>query len=274
MGRKNAWRCVSTLLFAAIWALASPTLSQESGNQNEANNPLTPKITLNLQDYYVSSIIGVPDRSANQFLLRGLVPSDLFGAPQLMRFTLPIATQPTFPSGNDTGLGDLSLMDLFMFPGKTVSFGIGPMLIAPTATSDSLGAGKWQVGAAGVAVAPQDWGLLGGLVTYQQSFAGDDDRVGVTLLTVQPIVFYNLPEEFYLRSSGVWNFNLENDTYYIPVGLGLGKVWQIGKGTTLNTFVEPQYTVMHTGDGAPRWQIFAGLNFQFALGQQQKGIVK
>ena len=110
----------------SLWVLVSPALSQESGNQNEANSQLTPKITLNLQNHYVPSIIGVPGRSANQFLLRGLVPSDLFGVPQLMRFTLPIATEPTFPSGNDTGLGDLSLMDLFMFPGKAVSFGVGP----------------------------------------------------------------------------------------------------------------------------------------------------
>jgi hypothetical protein len=33
-------------------------------------------------------------------------------------------------------------------------------------------------------------------------------------------------------------------------------------GTTLNLFVEPQYTVAHHGV-APQWQIFTGFNLQF-----------
>ena len=49
------------------------------------------------------------------------------------------------------------------------------------------------------------------------------------LLTAQPIVFYNLPQGFYLRSSGVWNFDFQNNLGDIPVGLGAGKVMQIGK---------------------------------------------
>ncbi|MBK3802961.1 hypothetical protein GAY33_27805 [Azospirillum brasilense] len=263
------------VVFAVYAALASTSTAQEAAKQpnapnsgqNEANNPLTPKITFNLQDYYIPSFIRGPDQDANQLLLRGLVPSDLFGAPQLFRFTLPIATAPTLPDGSETGLGDLTLMDLFMFPGKDVSFGLGPMLVAPTASSRVLGAGKWQAGAAGVAVAPQSWGLVGGLLTYQQSFAGDDDREAVKLLTVQPILFYNLPDGYYLRSSAIWNFDIENDTRYAPLGFGVGKVWQVSRTASVNAYIEPQYTVLHHGAGIPRWQVFAGLNLQFSLGQ-------
>jgi hypothetical protein len=249
------------------WALGLmpglPAAAQEGNAQNEANNPLTPKITINLQDYYIPSFKGLPGRDANQFLLRGLIPLNLFDTPQLLRFTLPVANAPTFPSGSDTGLGDLTLIDLFLIPGKPVSFGIGPVLVAPTASTDALGSGRWQTGAAAVAIAPQSWGLLGGLVIYQHSFARDDGRDSVNLLTVQPIVNVNLSEGFYLRSSAIWNFDFEHDTRYIPVGLGLGKVWQVGK-TTVNAFLEPQYTVWRNGDGVPRWQVFGGVNFQFS----------
>ncbi len=238
-----------------------------SGNtQNDANNPLSPKITLNLQNYYVPSYYGLNDRQANQLLLRGLLPHDLGGAPQLFRFTLPIADAPTFPDGSDTGLGDLTLMDLFMIKGEGLEFGVGPMLVAPTASSEALGAGKWQAGAAGVVVSPHKWGILGGLVTFQQSFAsqgGDTDRDDVTLLTVQPLVNYNLPEGFYLRSTAIWNFDLQDGDYYIPVGLGAGIVREVG-GVTINAFIEPQYSVFHEGV-APQWQIFAGVNFQFKV---------
>ena len=252
---------------AILLMLAGPVAAQEHQDVNDANNPLTPKITINFQDYYIPSFIDVPGKPvSNQFLLRGLIPSDMWGLPQLLRFTLPVATAPDDPSGYVTGLGDLTLMDLFILPKHgDVTFGAGPLVVLPTATDSSLGAGKWQIGAAGVVVAPQSWGLVAGLATYQTSFAGNSDRDDVNLLTFQPIVNVNLPDGWYLRSSATWNFNLENGNSYIPLGLGIGKVMALDKGVTMNAFVEPQYTVWHDGPGAPRWQIFAGVNFQFPI---------
>jgi hypothetical protein len=246
---------------------ASTAAAQEHQDVNEANNPLTPKITLNFHDYFIPSFFDVPgDPHANQFLLRGLVPSDLGGVPQLIRFTLPVATSPDEDGGYVTGLGDLTLMDIFILPKKgEITTGVGPLVVIPTATDDSLGSGKWQVGAAGVVVAPQSWGLLGGLATYQTSFAGSGNREDVNLLTVQPIVNVNLADGWYLRSSATWNFDLEDGNKYIPVGLGIGKVIPLDKGITMNAFIEPQYTVWKDGAGAPRWQIFAGMNFQFPI---------
>lgn len=255
----------------AVWMMlsgaATSAAAQEHQDVNDANNPLTPKITFNLQDYYVPSFVDAPGHPhANQFLLRGLIPSDMFGVPQLFRFTLPVATSPDVPKGYVTGLGDLTLMDIFILPKQgDVTFGAGPLIVAPTATDETLGSGKWQVGGAGIVVAPEDWGLLAGLVTYQTSFAGQQDRDDVSLLTAQPIINVNLKDGWYLRSSATWNFNLQNGASYIPVGLGVGKVFQLDKGVTMNAFVEPQYTVWNDGPGAPRWQIFAGVNFQFPV---------
>jgi hypothetical protein len=36
----------------------------------------------------------------------------------------------------------------------------------------------------------------------------------------------------------------------------------------LNAFIEPRYTVWNDRPGAPRWQIFAGVNFQFPIRNQ------
>ena len=258
----------SFLLFAICSvAFSSAANSQEHQAVNDANNPLTPKLTINFHDYYVPSLTDIPDRYANQFLLRGLIPSNLGGAPQLFRFTLPVATAPEFPEGYVTGLGDLTLMDIFVFPGKEVSFGAGPLIVLPTATNEALGAGKWQAGVVGMAIAPQKWGLIGGLATYQASFAGKDDREDVSIATFQPIVNYNLSNGFYLRSSATWNFDLHDGDYSIPVGFGVGKVIPVNDKVTMNAFIEPQYTVFSHGSGQPEWQIFAGVNFQIALGK-------
>ena len=249
---------------------AAVAQAQDTNASNNANSPLTPAITFNFQDYYVPDIIGLPDREANQYLQRGLLPYDLFGMQQLFRYTLPLATAPTFPGGSETGLGDLFLVNFSVlptFPGN-IQVALGPLLVAPTASADVLGSGKWQAGPAIAVVAPQKWGLLAGLLQHQQSFAGDEDRPDVSLLTFQPIVTYNLQQGWYLRSSGIWNFDFENDNHFIPVGLGIGNVWKVDEKTTANLFIEPQYTVWDNDFvGTPRWQIFVGLNLQFAVGK-------
>src|SRR6188508_3703337 len=101
----------ATCLFPSLVAWA-----QGGDTSNAANNPLTPSITFNFQDYYFPSLFGVPDRDANQYLQRGLIPHKLFGTPQLFRYTLPVATAPAFPRGSETGLGDLFLVDFFTMP--------------------------------------------------------------------------------------------------------------------------------------------------------------
>jgi len=122
-----------------------------------------------------------------------------------------------------------------------------------------LGTGKWQGALAAVVIHPTSQYLIGGLLQWQASFAGDDDRTDVSTLTAQPFVIYNLPDGLYLRSTGVWTFNLKNDDYYIPLGLGVGKAWKSGTNI-LNAFVEPQWTVAHDGDGLPELTVYAGLN--------------
>ena len=50
----------------------------------------------------------------------------------------------------------------------------------------------------------------------------------------------------------------------IPIGLGIGKMWQVSEDVKVNAFIETQYTVAHEGI-APDWRIFAGLNFSYSL---------
>jgi len=80
---------------------------------------------------------------------------------------------------------------------------------------------------------------------------------------IAPFSIYNLPQGAYLRSTASWNFYLAQNTYVIPLGAGFGKVFVQQSGTTINVFVEPQWTVAHEGVGQPASQIFAGVNLQF-----------
>lgn len=252
------------LLLAAMFCEAAE--AQTNQDMNAANNPLQPSLGLNLQDAYTGSYYGLDGADSNTGLLRGIIPHKLFGVPQIFRATLPLVTTPSIgPNGRTTNVGDLNIFDLALKQVGGVQLGVGPQLTIPTAASNQTGTGKWQAGLAGAVIAPKSWGLIGGLLTWQHSFAGSDRRRAQNNLLVQPFFIYNLPGQWYLRSTAAWTWDIEAKTHYIPVGVGMGKVWVDSTGVTYNFFVEPQFTVAHSGAGVPQFQVFLGLNLQFPL---------
>lgn len=64
-----------------------------------------------------------------------------------------------------------------------------------------------------------------------------------------------------MRGAPTWVFNFKDDSYSIPLGLGIGQVLKMEK-TVFNLFVEPQYTMLHKGT-QPQFQVFMGINLQF-----------
>jgi hypothetical protein len=78
---------------------ATPNLVPDStSNQtNKANNPITPKLTLNLQNYFTPRVEGYGTRMVDEELLRFYVPFKLFGVQNMVRFYQPIFKDPLFP---------------------------------------------------------------------------------------------------------------------------------------------------------------------------------
>nr|WP_099057404.1 hypothetical protein [Rhizobium sp. ACO-34A] len=256
---------------ASAQEAALPSGSDARNAVNASNNPLNPAFVINVQDYYIPSLSDLPDRmDANVGIVRALTPFEIDGVGHLLRTSIPLVGRPNFDGSLSNGIGDLTMFDIIVMQTEPFGWGVGPLFVAPTASDDRFGSGKWQAGIAGAFAVPQDWGLFGSLTTYQHSFAGDDWRDDVSTLTVQPFAFINLPNNFYLQSSGAWSFDLEKDTYYMPVGLGIGKHWVITDDFSINTYVEPQYSIQSKGLGNPDWQIFMGINFQYALSGLKK----
>ena len=197
---------------------------------------------------------------------RILIPFQINGVQQIMHIDPPVVTNPTAKTGPRTGLGDTQIYNLTLFKRdiglyeqEPITFGIGPLIAAPTNTNTNFGTNSLQAGAAGAIIAPQPWGLLGVLATYQRTVSG----VSTQLTTVQPNVFYNLHGGWYLRSSAIMRFDTSTHTTTIPVGLGAGKVIQLAGGYTLNLYAEAQPSVYRSGTGAPNFQVFTGIKLQF-----------
>lgn len=218
----------------------------------------------NIHNYYIGELTD-SDEDANQAWLRYAQPLSLGSTDWLMRASLPINSFPELGGGSNTGLGDLNVFAAWLMDtgNPAVSFGVGPQVTAPTATSENLGTEKWSAGLANVLFnASSPTFQYGYLLTWQHSFAGESDREDVNLGAFQPFLFYQLGNGTYLRSAPICVYDFQSDNYTVPVGLGIGKVMR--KGNTLfNLFVEPQYSILDEGAGYPKWQIFVGLNMQF-----------
>jgi len=261
---------------------ASPSSTATNGSKNvlddakdaanQSNNPITLKTQIVLENFFAPAPEGDRGRSTDEILARLYVPFKFFGVDNLVRIYQPIytdplfpSTDPPFPSGREAGLGDTTIYDLALHEMKRVTVGAGPLFVFPVANHTNEGDGKWQAGGAVVAVTSGSWGVLGSVVTYQHSFAGDGSpRPTAQMISVQPKAYYNLRHGLYLRSSGIWYLNIDAPhVSEIPLGFGMGKAMKLQNGTIMNFFIEPQYSVYQHGDGSPKWQILTGVNILF-----------
>ena len=116
---------------------------------------------------------------------------------------LPPAGSPILPidvlGGRTTGFGDMYYVGLFSpkkgikhSNGATSVWGVGFDLMAPTASEELLGTGKWGAGPSALyAYLGKKW-KVGALVQQYWDFAGDSDRDDVNLTNLQYLVLLQL----------------------------------------------------------------------------------
>lgn len=101
----------------------------------KAQNPIANLISVPFQNNLTPGMGPNEDNTLNVLNIQPVVPFALSKDLTLVtRTILPVLSQPT-PTGTQNGIGDLN-----------------PALVLPTASSDSLGSGKWSAGPAAVAV--------------------------------------------------------------------------------------------------------------------------
>ncbi len=257
---KVAAGCAALFLLGLAFSASAQTTSAEAEAIKQANNPLASIKAFNVHNYYSPSLYEAPDASTNTVWLRYAQPIGSF----IIRASMPFITVANPDAGPKSGLYDANVFVIYKFKEKegAPELGIGPAFTFPTATR-GLGSGKWQTGFSAIAFFKSNPVVqVGSLLTWQISVAGDADKADVNLLTPQLFFMWQLGGGTYLRSTGVWSFDLEKGYYNVPIGLGIGKIVKAGS-SLFNIFMEPQYSVYAYGGGQPKLQIFAGFIVQF-----------
>jgi len=152
----------------------------------------------------------------------------------IARVIIPLVQQPdvTQKSTGAYGLGDMN-PSFFFSPVKVnkVIWGIGPAIVLPTATNQTLGQGQMEPWPNGCGAGAAKHWTVGALVNNVWSVSRQSARPDVNQMLFQYFINYNLEKGWYLTSSPIitanWNAPSGNQ-WVVPVGGGVGRVFRLG----------------------------------------------
>jgi hypothetical protein len=144
-------------------------------------------------------------------------------------------------------------------------FAVGLRFIAPTATGDEFGNGRWRM----LPVVGYRYGLpeisrdtyLQFVARYAFDFAGDDSRNHTSQLQMSPSFNVGLPEQWYvtLFPSTDVRYDFINREWFVPFNLEVGKVW----GKSFLTGLEIGVPFFETAHPVYKYKIEAHIGFRF-----------
>ena len=230
-------------------------------------NPNTPLASQNFKLQYRTfkgDLPGADDESGTTLLYQPAFPFPLdSGALVFFRPAIPIILdQPVFDvAGGDfeseAGLGDIGF-DLAY--GRTTESGLvwaaGIVSVLPTATEDTLGPDKWNLGPEFLIGKISSKYVLGALTTYQTDVGGSGDA-DISITTINAFATLLPGGGWNIGSAPIMSYDHENSQWTLPLNLAFGKtvVWN---GRPWKLGMEINYYVDQADSFGPEWMI--GLN--------------
>ena len=262
----------SALLLAT--GIADAQDSSESNLAKAAQNPIANLISLPFQNN-TNFEFGSDERTQNILNIQPVYPVTLGENWNLItRTILPVTSQPLAGGDRKNGLGDTTFTGFFSPRNSgSLTWGVGPVVLIPTATDDALGSDQWGLGASVVVLTmPGPW-VIGSLfsnlwsvtdATVFDDLLGDDVQQKINIFTWQYFINYNFDNGAYLTSAPIITANWEADSdnrWTVPLGIGAGKVTKFGK-QPVNVSIQGYYNVEKPEFGAD-WQLRLQLQFLF-----------
>jgi hypothetical protein len=233
---------LSFFMASPSWAQPADTSGTDSAPQNtdadlaqELSNPLADLMTIPIQMNYDGGIGPSDDGWKLQTNIQPVIPFHLNPEWNLITRTIvPVIYQDDIVpgSGSDFGLGDINL-SLFFSPKKPTSsgltWGIGPVLLFPTAMDSMLGGKKWGAGPTAVALTMRGPWTVGVLANHIWSYAGETDRQDISSTFMQPFAAYTWPSAWTLSLQSETTYNWETEKWSVPINVALSKLVKWGE---------------------------------------------
>lgn len=180
----------------------------------------------------------------------------------IIRTIVPITYLESIASGvgSAAGLGDIT-QSFFFSPKEPTNgwiWGVGPVLLWPTATDDALGADKWGAGPTAVLLKQDSGWTYGALVNHIWSYAGSgDQQVNATFL--QPFIAYTWPTATTLTLNTEALYDWDESEWTVPLNVTVTQVMKLGN-LPVSVQLGGRY-YLDSPPGGPEW----GVRFTFTL---------
>jgi len=258
------------LLASAALALATPARAQDdqaAALAKKLANPLAALISVPLQynhDYYGGANDGA---TVGRLNIQPVIPISLNDDWNLItRTIIPLVHQQDFPlaARNESGLGDIT-ESLFFSPKSPTGgwiWGVGPVLLLPTASEDVLGAGKWGIGPTAVALKQEGPWTIGFLGNHVWSVAGDDTRNDVSATFLQPFVNYITKTKTTIGVVSESTYDWKSEQWSVPVIVQVAQLLKVGP-QILQLAAGGRYWAESPDDGPDGWGFRVQLTLLF-----------
>ena len=188
-----------------------------------AQNPIASLISLPFQNN-TNFGLGPGDDTQNILNIQPVWPFSISENWKLITRTIvPVISQPGFGAqSRENGIGDTTFTAFFSPQNSSAwTWGVGPVVLIPTATDDALGADEWGLGPSLVVLTmPGQW-VIGSLFSQLWSVGGSGVQ-DISIFTWQYFINYNMNDGWYLTTAPINTANWEassGNEWTIPLDL-------------------------------------------------------
>ena len=220
----------------------------------ELDNPISTTTNFNLrtETYWLAIVENRTQRVEQTIELKPLFPFQLTDTFWLMtRPKINLLDSKPFDNNGEIdrsiGVGDLQVPVVLVPSAEHWMLGTGPSFVFPTATSDQLGDGKWEVGPAAVVGYRSSRFLAAVFAQQWWSTGGSMFRKDVSKFNAQYYLDYYFDDGWSLGMSPTIVVNwkdAKSQQLTLPIGLGVGKVLKLGENIIFKVGAEFDYMVI------------------------------
>jgi len=136
----------------------------------------------------------------------------------------------TAPGVGQTGLGDI-VQSFFLSPNKTEPFiwGVGPVVLIPTATNQFLGSKQLGLGPTVVVLKQQHGWTVGALWNHIWRVAGGSGRPRVNADFIQPFLSYSTKDGWSYTVNTESTYDWTGNSWAVPIHFTVQKIVRFGK---------------------------------------------